>query len=91
MVQVLANALVPVFVGLLFGYAAGLRKTVDNKDVKNLVNFLMNFALPCSLFVTIAGTSPELLWVQAKPAVVLATVYVAVFVATYYASRRYIG
>ena len=54
MIDVLANSLVPVFVGLLLGYAAGLRKAVDNKDVKSLVAFLMNFALPCSLFVTIA-------------------------------------
>lgn len=88
MIQVLANALVPIFVGLLFGYAAGQRKIVDNKNVRSLVSFLMTFALPCSLFVIIARTPRQLLWDQAKPAVVLATVYVAVFVATYYASRN---
>jgi predicted permease len=88
MIQVLANSLVPIFAGLLFGYAAGLFKIVDNKDVKSLVSFLMTFALPCSLFVTIARTPHELLWGQAKPAVVLAIVYAAVFVATYYASRN---
>jgi len=88
MVQVLVNALVPVFVGLLFGYAAGLRKTVDNKDVKNLVNFLMKFALPCSLFVTIASTSPEVLRDQAKSALILAIVYMIVFLATYYVSKN---
>ena len=38
MIQVLANSLVPIFVGLLFGYAAGLFKVVDNKDVKSLVS-----------------------------------------------------
>src|SRR6266481_5692912 len=88
MIQILANSLVPIFVGLLFGYAAGLFKIVDNKDVKSLVSFLMTFALPCSLFVAIARTPDELLWGQAKPAIVLAIVYVAVFVATYYASRN---
>src|SRR5467141_1378993 len=88
MIEVLANSLVPVFVGLLFGYAAGLRKVVDNKDVRSLVSFLMTFALPCSLFVTIARTPRQLLWGQAKGAVVLAIVYVVVFVATYFASRN---
>src|SRR3979411_349462 len=88
MIEVLANSLVPVFVGLLFGYAAGLRKIVDNKDVRSLVSFLMTFALPCSLFVAIARTPRQLLWGQAKGAVVLAIVYVVVFVATYYASRN---
>jgi malonate transporter len=88
MIQVLANSLVPIFVGLLFGYAAGLFKIIDNKDVKSLVSFLMTFALPCSLFVTIARTPRQLLWGQAKTAIVLAIVYVAVFVATFYASRN---
>jgi len=88
MIQVLANSLVPVFVGLLFGYAAGLFKVVDNKDVRSLVSFLMTFALPCSLFVAIARTPRQLLWGQAKGALVLAIVFVVVFVATYYASRN---
>lgn len=88
MAEVLANALVPVFVGLLFGYVAGLRKIVDNRNVKNLVNFLMKFALPCSLFVTIASTSPQVLRNQATPALIIAIVYLVVFFATYYASRK---
>src|SRR6266403_4367149 len=88
MIELLANSLVPIFVGLLFGYAAGRRNIVDNKDVKTLVGFLMTFALPCYLFVTIARTPRRLLWGQAEAAVVLAIVYVAGFVATYYASRN---
>ena len=88
MIELLAKSLVPIFVGLLFGYAAGLRKVVDNKDVRTLVGFLMTFALPCYLFVTMASTPRQLLWAQAKPALVFAIVYVALFVATYYASRH---
>jgi malonate transporter and related proteins len=87
MIELLANSLVPIFVGLLFGYVAGLRKVVDNKDVKTLVSFLMTFALPCYLFVTMASTPRELLWGQAKPALVFAIVYVALFIATFYVSR----
>src|SRR5467141_1781884 len=88
MIQVLANSLVPIFVGLLFGYAAGLFKIVDNNDVKSLVSFLMTFALPSSLFVVIALTPRQLLWEQADGAVVLAIVFLVLFVATYYASRN---
>ena len=88
MIELLAKSLVPIFVGLLFGYAAGLRKVVDNKDVRTLVGFLMTFALPCYLFVTMASTPRQLLWSQAKPALVFAIVYVALFVATYYVSRN---
>ena len=56
MIDLLANSLVPIFVGLLFGYVAGMLKVVDNKNVKTLVSFLMTFALPCYLFVTMAST-----------------------------------
>src|SRR5580693_146960 len=88
MIELLANSLVPIFVGLLFGYAAGVRKVVDNKNVKALVSFLMTFALPCYLFVTMASTPRQLLWGQVKPALVFGIVYVALFVATYYVSRH---
>jgi predicted permease len=80
MIQVLANSLVPIFVGLIFGYAAGLFKVVDNKDVKSLVSFLMTFALPSSLFVVIALTPRPLLWEQAGAAVVIAIVFLVAFV-----------
>jgi malonate transporter len=87
MIRVLANSLVPIFAGLLLGYAAGLRKIVDNKDVKSLITFVMSFALPCSLFVTIARTPHHLLWSQGKVAVVLTIVYVAVFALTHFAAQ----
>jgi malonate transporter and related proteins len=89
-IELLANSLVPIFIGLIFGYAAGSRKVVDNKDVKTLVSFLMIFALPCYLFVTMASTPRELLWDQAKPALVFAILYVALFVAIYYVSLHLI-
>src|ERR1700679_1916056 len=86
MIELLANSLVPIFVGLLFGYAAGLCKVVDNKNVKTLVSFLMTFALPSYLFVTMASTPRQLLCGQVKPALAFAIVYVALFVATYHVS-----
>jgi malonate transporter len=88
MIDLLANSLVPILVGLLFGYVAGLRKAVDNKDVKTLVSFLMTFALPCYLSVTMASMPRQLLWGQAKPALAFAIVYAALFIATFYASRN---
>ena len=56
MVEILVNSLVPVFGGLLLGYAAGLRNVVDKKDLRALITFVMNFAAPCALFTTIART-----------------------------------
>jgi malonate transporter len=88
MITILANALVPIFAGLLLGYSAGLRKVVDNRNVKSLITFVMTFALPCSLFVTIARTPHPLLWSQGKVAVALAIVYFVVFGLTHLAAQR---
>jgi malonate transporter len=87
MLKVLANALTPIFAGLLLGYVAGLRKVVDNKNVKSLITFVMSFALPCSLFVTIARTPHHLLSSQGKFAIVLAVVYGIIFAVTFFASQ----
>ena len=56
MVKVLADALVPIFAGLLLGYIAGLRGVLNNQNVRNLIVFVMSFAVPCSLFLSIAQT-----------------------------------
>jgi malonate transporter and related proteins len=87
-ITILANALVPIFAGLLLGYIAGLRNVVDNRNVKSLITFVMSFALPCSLFVTIARTPHDLLWSQSKVAVALAIVYFGVFGLTHLAAQR---
>lgn len=88
MIKILANALIPVFVGLLAGYLAGLRKYVDNKNVKNLIIFVMSFAVPSALFATIARTPHKLLWGQGKIALALVIVYAIIYAITYFSARR---
>jgi malonate transporter len=89
MTTLLANALVPIFAGLLLGYIAGRRKVVDNTNVKSLITFVMSFALPCALFVTIASTPRRVLWGQGKVAVALVIVYFFIFGLTHLVSERF--
>ena len=88
MITILANALVPIFAGLLLGYIAGVRNVVDNRNVKSLITFVMSFAVSCFLFVTVARTPHDLLWSQSKVAVALAIVYFVVFGLTHLAAQR---
>jgi malonate transporter and related proteins len=55
--QVLLNTLFAIFAGLLLGYIAGRRGTIDNLNVRNLIVLVMSFAIPCALFSTIIGSS----------------------------------
>jgi len=86
--SILAFALIPIFFGLLLGYFAGIRKFVDNRDVHSLVRFVMNFALPCSLFSAIAHTDRRMLTSQSGLVVVLGLVYLAVFFLTWFVERK---
>jgi predicted permease len=49
MFSFLLNVLVPIFGGLLLGYVAGRRGLMDGGNVRNLILFVMNIAVPCAL------------------------------------------
>jgi malonate transporter and related proteins len=83
MTKILADALVPIFAGLLLGYIAGLNRAMDNQNVKTLITFVMSFAIPCSLFLAVAGTPREALREQAATALVLAIVYVVLYAVSF--------
>jgi malonate transporter len=61
---VLLNALVPIFVVMGLGYFAGWVRDVDNHHVAELNALVMDFALPCALFVATATTSRSMILEQ---------------------------
>src|ERR1700761_2372027 len=88
MLSVLAFALIPVFFGLLLGYFAGVRKLVDARNAQPLVAFVMNFALPCSLFTAIAHTGRDVLRGKGGLVITLAAVYLILFYLTWFFERN---
>jgi malonate transporter and related proteins len=84
----IADALCPVFFVLFLGFFAGYRKLVDNKNVAQLNHTLMNFALPCSLFVAIARTSSAILLKQDRLVLALALAMVLVYALTWVLERH---
>lgn len=73
--------------GLAVGYLAGLRKLVDNRDIRSLVTFLMSFALPCYLFATIGSAARTDLFEERRLVAVLAIVYLTTYCVTYVSGR----
>jgi malonate transporter and related proteins len=84
----IANALCPVFFVLLLGFFAGYRKLVDNKNVSQLNRTLMDFALPCSLFVAIARTSRVILIEQSRLVLALGLAMVLIYALTWVMQRK---
>jgi malonate transporter len=87
MTQVLGDALVPIFAGLLLGYFAGLWRRMDNQNVRTLITFVMSFAIPCSLFLAIASTPRTALREQAAAGLVLAIVYAVLYAVSFVWTR----
>jgi predicted permease len=87
MTKVLADALVPIFAGLLLGYFAGLWRRMDNQNVRTLITFVMSFAIPCSLFLAIASTPRSALREQAAAGLVLAIVYAVLYAVSCFWTR----
>jgi malonate transporter len=87
MIKVLADALVPIFAGLLLGYIAGLRRIMDNQNVHNLIIFVMSFAVPCSLFLAIARTPRAALREEAATVLVLTIAYSVLYGLSFFWAR----
>jgi predicted permease len=89
--MMLALTILPVFFTLALGYYAGLRGRVDNKDPHALIAVLMQFALPCSLFLGIGSAPPAVLRSEFPLLLLLAGVMLASYGLTYFLSRRFGG
>jgi len=89
--QVLLNTLVPIFAGLLLGYAAGRRGTMDNQNVRNLIVLVMSFAIPCALFSTILGSSRADLLRHVTAALMITLVFCVLYLISYIWARRWLG
>jgi malonate transporter and related proteins len=82
------NSLAPVFFVLGLGYAAGLMKMVDNKNVASINVMLMNFALPCALFLAIARASSKVLAQQYRLVIALALAMILIYALTWMLQRH---
>lgn len=91
MTEILLNALVPVFVVMGLGYFAGWVRDVDNHHVAELNALVMDFALPCALFVATATTSQSVMLAQWPLLLVLVVAMLLVYGACYWMQRRLFG
>jgi predicted permease len=87
MTAMIANALIPIFAGLLLGYLAGFLRAMDNQNVRTLNTFVTSFAIPCSIFLAVANTPMSDLRAQAEPALVLTVAYTALYAISFFWSR----
>jgi malonate transporter len=89
--KILLDTLIPIFAGLLLGYVAGRRGTMDNRNVRDLIVLVMDFAIPCALFSTIIGSSRTSLLQHVPAALMITLVFCALYLISYIWARRWRG
>ena len=88
MTYVILHALAPIFVIMLLGYFAGKAKMVDNKNVSLLNVFVMDFALPATLFAATVQTPWAGIVEQTPLIVVLVLAMWITYAAIYFTCTR---
>ncbi len=91
MSEALANALTPIFVGLLLGFYAGRRGLIDNVNVRSLIVLVMNITVPSALFSIIVQSSWTVLWGHLPTALVITLTFAATYLACFVWARRYLN
>jgi len=87
-IDILLNALVPIFAVMGLGYFAGWIRDVDNRHVAELNALVMDLALPASLFVAMATTPSAVLLSQWPLFVTFLASYLLLYAASYAMQRR---
>jgi malonate transporter and related proteins len=84
----LVGALLPVFFVMALGYMAGKRNTFDADQAAGLSRLALGFALPASLFVSMADIRKDLLLQQGPLVLALLLAHVGLFLVSWLVLRR---
>ena len=85
--HVILYAIVPIVVVMLGGYIASKKGVFNGADAKKFNKVVLDFALPCALFVSIAQASREMLYRDLKLTVVSTVGIMACFMLVYFVFR----
>jgi malonate transporter len=59
MIHLILQGIVPVVIVLVLGYCAGRKGVISEEGSRNFSSYIVNFALPCTLFVSLFSFTPQ--------------------------------
>ncbi len=89
MFNILIKDILPIFVIMLLGYAAGKRKVFNNTDSKILNKLVLTYALPAALFVSIVKADRAMLFDDLKLTIVSFVLITALFLWSYFSCYKF--
>lgn len=87
MLHIILYAIVPIVVVMLAGYISGKKGIFSGDDAKKFNKVVLDYALPCALFVSIVQASREMLYSDIKLSIVSLVVIMTCFMLVYFIYR----
>ena len=84
MLHIILYAIIPIFVVMALGFFSGKAGAFSGQDARVLNKVVLNYALPCALFVSIVKANRAMLAVDAKLSVITFVVLTAAFLLVYF-------
>ena len=89
MIDILVKDILPIFVIMFLGYAAGKRKIFNSSDSKILNKLVLTYALPAALFVSIVKADRQMLFDDLKLTIISFVVITALFLWAYFSCYKF--
>ena len=89
MIQILIKDILPIFVIMFFGYAAGKKGVFKTEDSKVLNKLVLTYALPAALFVSIVKADSAMLFDDLKLTIVSLVVITGMFLWAYFSCYKF--
>ena len=89
MIDIIFKDIVPIFVIMLLGYFSGKAKAFAYEDARIFNKFVLNYALPAALFLSIVKADRHMLFEDLKLTIVSLVVIVAVFMWSFFSCWKF--
>lgn len=89
MIDILIKDILPIFVIMFLGYAAGKKGVFSTSDSKILNKLVLTYALPAALFVSIVKADRQMLFDDLKLTIISFVVITALFLWSYFSCYKF--
>lgn len=89
MLNIMLTDLVPIFVIMILGYVSGKKGEFTAQNARSLNTFVLNYALPAALFVSIVKANREMLFSDIKLSLVSLGVIVVCYFICYFSIYKF--
>lgn len=89
MLNIILSDLVPIFVIMILGYLSGKFKAFSGENARSFNKFVLNYALPASLFVSIVQGDRKMLFSDLRLLLVSIIVIVGLYFWSFFSCRKF--